>query len=462
MTKTAAVALLFVALLWRGGDVLADERIQVWPENRWYWQYQGKPVLLLGGSDEDNLFNHPELSRANLATLQRIGGNYVRGTLSCRDEGNVWPFLQTHGKYDLDKPNPEFWSRLERSCRDAYERDIIVQIEVWATFDFYRDNWLRNPWNPAKNVNYTTENTRLEAEWNYHPGRKAQPFFASVPDLNGDTVLLKYQEAFVRKVLDVTIDLPNVLYCLDNETATRPEWCWYWGKFLAEESRKRGTPIQVTEMWDSHDLRSGQHAASYEHPEIFSYVDISQNNWQIGQTHYDRLMWMRETLKQQAGSIRPMNNDKVYARLGGESGLVDISLDRWWQNVFAGCASTRFHRPTKGSGIGLGPEAQRAIRAARAFTNAFDIFHTEPHPELLSERKENEAYCLAKPGEVYALYFPRGGSVRLDLGVVERPMVLRWFDPTAARFADPHRIEAGGAVLLKTPSEEQTWLALIR
>ena len=441
---------------------MAGERIQVWPENRWYWQYRGKPVLLLGGSDEDNLFNHPEMSRANLQTLQEIGGNYVRQTLSCRDEGNVWPFLQVDGKYDLDKPDPQFWGRLERSCRDAYERDVIVQIEFWATFDFYRDNWLKNPWNPANNVNYTTESTKLVREWDHHPAGKAQPFFSSVPELHNDAVLLEYQQAFVRKVLDVTIDLPNILYCLDNETATPPEWCWYWGTFLAEESKQRGVPIQVTEMWDAHDIRAEQHSYTYDRPDIFSYVDVSQNNWQIGQTHYDRLVWMRQTLRKQAGGIRPMNNDKVYARLGRESGLVEISLDRWWQNVFAGCASTRFHRPTGGSGIGLGAEAQQAIRAARTFTGAFDIFHTEPHPELLSEREENEAYCLAKPGEVYALYFPKGGAVRLRIGHAEKQLRLRWFDPTTARFTDPGPLEAGGEIPLESPNREQTWLAAVQ
>lgn len=462
MTKRAVAGVLLLGLLQGGGGLVSGERIQVWPESRWYWQYQGKPVLLLGGSDEDNLFNHPEMSRANLETLQEVGGNYIRQTLSCRDEGNVWPFRRTDGKYDLDGPNPEFWDRLANSCRDAYERDVIVQIEFWATFDFYRDNWLKNPWNPANNVNYTTETTRLVPEWDHHPSRKAQPFFYSVPELNDDAVLLEYQQEFVRKVLEVTVDLPNVLYCLDNETATPPEWCWYWGRFLAEESRKRGVPIQVTEMWDAHDIRTEQHSHTYEHPEIFSYVDVSQNNWQIGQTHYDRLMWMRRTLGKQAGGIRPMNNDKVYARLGRESGLVDISLDRWWQNVFAGCASTRFHRPTGGSGIGLGAEAQHSIRAARTFTDAFDIFHTEPHPELLSDRQENEAYCLARPGEVYALYFPKGGAVRLKTGHTENQLELRWFDPTTARFADPRPLEPGGEVVLESPSREHTWLALIR
>ncbi len=441
---------------------MTDERIQVWPDNPWYWQYKGKPVLLLGGSDEDNLFNHPELSRANLKKLQELGGNYIRQTLSCRDEGNVWPFLQVEGKYDLDRPNPEFWDRLARSCRDAYERGIVVQIELWATFDFYRDGWLKNPWNPANNVTYTTENTRLVPEWDHHPARKAQPFFSSVPELNNDTVLLAYQEAFVRKVLDATIDLPNILYCLDNETRTPPEWCWHWGQFLAEESKVRGVPIQVTEMWDAHDIRTEQHAATYEHPDLFSYVDISQNNWQVGQAHYDHLMWMRRTLKKQAGGIRPMNNVKVYARLGGESGLLDVSLDRWWQNVFAGCASTRFHRPTGGSGIGLGLEAQQAIRAARTFTDAFDIFSTKPHPELLSGREENEAYCLADLGKVYALYFPKGGEVRLRIGRTGKQLELRWFDVRTARFADPEAIPSEAEVVLVTPDNEHTWLARIQ
>ena len=441
---------------------MPGERIQVWAENRWYWQYKGKPVLLLGGSDEDNLFNHPEMSRANLQTLQEIGGNYIRQTLSWRDEGNVWPFAMVDGKYDLDRPDPEFWQRLERSCREAYERDIVVQIEVWATFDFYRENWLKSPWNPANNVNYTAQNTKLVPEWDHHPARKAQPFFYSVPELNDDSILVRYQQAFVRKVLDVTIGLPNILYCLDNETKTPPQWCWYWGRFLAEESKKRGVAVQVTEMWDAHDIRTEQHAATYEHPEIFSYVDISQNNWQVGQAHYDHLMWMRQTLKKQAGGIRPVNNVKVYARRGRETGLVDVSIDRWWQNVFAGCASTRFHRPTRGSGIGLGPEAQQVIRSARTFTDAFDIFHTEPHPDLLSEREENEAYCLAKPGEVYALYFPEGGDVRLKIGHTERALTLRWFDPTTARFAHPQPLPGGPTVRLDTPTRKHTWLALIQ
>ena len=80
-------------------------RIMIYPNNRCYWQYGDKPVLLLGGSDEDNLFNHPDLW-VNLDKLCQIGGNYVRMTLSSRDKGNVWPYARNEGTYDLARLKP--------------------------------------------------------------------------------------------------------------------------------------------------------------------------------------------------------------------------------------------------------------------------------------------------------------------------------------------------------------------
>ena len=36
-------------------------RIRPWPEDPRYWEYGGKPVLLLGGSKDDNIFQLPDL-----------------------------------------------------------------------------------------------------------------------------------------------------------------------------------------------------------------------------------------------------------------------------------------------------------------------------------------------------------------------------------------------------------------
>jgi len=459
------VILVFVlCLAAEAGSLRAAENgIRPFKENPRYWEYRGRPVLLLGGSDEDNLFNNPVMMRKNLDILADTGGNYIRGTLSCRDDGDVWPYVMKDGKYDLDEFNPEFWSRLETCVREAEKRGIIVQIEFWATFDYYRDNWLKNPFNPANNTNYTTENTRLVAEWDHHPARSVQPFFFSTPENNDDTVLLAYQQAFIRKALETTLPFGNVLYCLDNETRAPAEWAHYWGGFVGEEAAKRGERVYCTEMWDQWDITHEDHRRTYDHPEYFAFTDVSQNNWQEGQTHYDRLLWYRANLATRPGGIRPMNNVKVYARLSGNRpNDYDVGVERWWRNIFAGCASTRFHRPPSGSG--LDEEAQRNIRAARSFTSTFDIFSCEPYPDALEGCGENEAFCLAEPGNVYALYFPKGGSVRLDVGGKKKCSV-RWFDTRSCAFLDTRSMTPATAdspaLMLTSPDTESMWLVLV-
>jgi hypothetical protein len=155
-----------------------------------------------------------------------------------------------------------------------------------------------------------------------------------------------------------------------------------------------------------------------------------------------------------------MNNVKVYQRQSrGRPGSAALCIDRWWQNIWAGCASTRFHRPT--GGIGLSQEAQAVIKAARTLTDAFDIFTCEPRPDLLSDREDNEAYCLARPAEVYALYFPKGGQVTLDVSREGKGLTLRWFDPTDAQFQASQPLPDGRRVSLQSPDTNHTWLALI-
>jgi len=439
------------------GDI---QRLSIYKKNPYYFTYKGKPILLLGGSDEDNLFNHPELMIKNLETLKKIGGNYIRCTMSSRDSGNVWPFARkANGKYDLNEFNPEYWFRFEKCLKEAQKRDIIVQVEMWATFDFYRDNWEVNPFNPSNNVNYSEETTRLVSKWPYHPALKPQPFFFSVPSINNDTLLLQYQMLFVDKLLSISFNYGNVLYCLDNETRAPAEWAWFWAEYIHQKASQKGIKILLTEMWDAHDLHDEEHERTYRRPDLFAFFDISQNNWQEGQKHYDNTLWIREIVKEYGGA-RPLTNVKVYHRRSGRRPNNPlIGLDRWWQNIWAGCASTRFHRPT--GGTGLNELSQKAIHAARVFTNKFNIFACSPHPELLANREENEAYCLAQPGVVYALYFPKGGEVVLKLENPDVDWKVRWFDPQKAEFLPAEKHSKEELLTLTAPDTLQTWLVLV-
>ena len=152
--KKRIIVLLSTGLLGTAMVALADkpktvsvDRIQPWSKNPHYWEYKGQPLLLLGGSKDDNLFQVPDL-KEHLDDIRAAGGNYIRNTMSDRkDKGfEVYPFFQRQdGKFDLERWNDEYWRRFENLLRWTAERDIIVQIEVWDRFDYSTKNWPPHP-----------------------------------------------------------------------------------------------------------------------------------------------------------------------------------------------------------------------------------------------------------------------------------------------------------------------------
>lgn len=454
-TKLSMIVFTVVFFVLGTSTTARTKRIDICSTNPAYWQYDGKPVLLLGGTVDDNLFQIPEL-KEHLDLLKSVGGNYVRNTMSCRDHGNVWPFGKVNGKYDLEKWNDEFWKKFENFLQLTNERDIIVQIEVWATFDYYRDNWQVNPFNPKNNVNYTAEQTGLPLKVDTHPTRTGNNFFWSVPAEKNQKIVLKYQQRFVDKILSYSLKFGNVLYCMDNETSVTPEWGWYWSKYIKTKAKDAGTSVHTTEMWDPWDLAHKMHNATFDHSEIYSFVDISQNNHQKGQQHWDNAQRQRARI---AGQVRPLNNVKIYGADTGRFGNNRDGAERFWRNIFGGLASARFHRPD--SGLGLGDKAQANIRSMRMLTDKMDIFTSEPHNDLLSDRDSNEAYCIANPGKEYALYFPDGGQVTLDISSLKKPATVRWLDIMKSQWTNTEQIESQSKIKLNCPSKGY-WAALLK
>jgi len=440
------------------GKSSTKKTIEIYKQNPAYWQYNGKPVLLLGGSKDDNLFQIPDL-KEHLDLLKSVGGNYIRNTMSSRkDVGfEVQPFRQLpNGKYDLEQWNDEYWKRFENMLKWTYERDIIVQIEVWETFDYYREHWAAGPFNPKNNINYTAEQTSLPEQVNSHPTRCENNFFWSVPAERNQETVLKYQQRFVDKMLSYSLRFGNVLYCMGNETSVTPEWGKYWSEYIKAKAKEAGVTVHTTEMWDAWDLAHPQHNPTFDHPETYSFIEISQNNHQKGQTHWDNAQKQRERI---AKNVRPLNNTKIYGADTGRFGNDRDGMERFWRNIFGGMASARFHRPE--SGLGLSDKAQANIRSMRMLTDKMDIFTCEPHNDLLSDRQSNEAYCLANPGKEYAVYFPDGGEVTLDISAIKKSITIRWLDIMQCKWSDARRIEAESRLKLSCPSQGY-WAVLIK
>lgn len=182
-----------------------------------------------------------------------VGGNYVRNSMSSRDRGAAWPFARTaNGQYDLSRWNEDYWRRFERFLRLTHERDIVVQIELWDPWDFYRNSeeggWSRQPYNPESNVNYNAAQARLPTEIDFPPSPEptGHSFFHTVPALENNERVLAYQRAFVDRVLSHTLKYPHVLYTISNESGEPVEWSTYWAEHVRRRAGEAGVMVSTS------------------------------------------------------------------------------------------------------------------------------------------------------------------------------------------------------------------------
>ncbi len=415
--------------------------------------------MLLGGSNEDNLFQYAPLV-PHLDALQAAGGNYVRCTMSSRDEGNVWPFERLdEGPYDLNTWNDTYWQRFENFLQQTSTRGIIVQIEVWATFDFYRDNWTVNPFNPDNNTNYDPARSKLSTEISTHPIYTENNFFRSVPTQMSLFKVLEYQQKFVDKMLSYALQYDHVLYCMDNETSVSADWGRFWSDYIKKVAQETvGKTVYTTEMWDPWDLNHVAHRETFDHPEVYDFVDISQNNHNQGQAHWDGGYQQMQRIHQ-SDQPRPVNSIKVYGTKGNKFGhTTQDGIERFVRNVLLGVAAVRFHRPD--SGLGLSDTARVVIKSMRMLTDAYPHFTGNPDLSMIKQRTANAAYAR-KADDALVVYYPLGGALEIDLNDLGGELTIRWLDVLKARWTAPSLVQGGALVQLESP-DVGNWIALIQ
>ena len=453
------------------GKAQENKSIQPWPENPRYWQYKGEPLMLLGGTDDDNLFQwHADALREQLDLLVSVGGNYVRNTMSDRPvepetESHLVNKLETayafrqldNGKYDLNQWNEEYFNRLRRFMDETAARDIIVQIELWDGHDFLDTNervrWKKHPFNPANNINYTAEETTLPEEWKISYRERIHPLHLTVPGLNDDRIVCRFLRAYIGKVLSVTLDYDHVLYTVQNESWSPHYWSKYWAEFIHEQAEVRGKKVYVA------DMRFTPSVEPVFDGKFFNYADISQSAGgnRIGEAHYKAIS---RNWKALSDAPCPLNSVKQYGGKTSWTNGAEAGMQRVWRSVFCGQAAVRFHRPP--SGIGLMEQAQALIASLRELTDSIDVVRCHPHQEiadLLYNRDEDEAYLLADPGRVYAVFFPGEGQVDLDVSAVGGMVNVRWLEIGVTRWHEPRRM-ATARISLKPPAPG-LWAALI-
>lgn len=75
-------------------------------------------------------------------------------------------------------------------------------------------------------------------------------------------------------------------------------------------------------------------------------------------------------------------------------------------------------------------------------------------------------YCLAKVGETYAIYLPKGQTTSLDLSAATGTFSIRWYNPRAGGelvTGSVRTVNGGGLATIGLPPEDPDldWVALV-
>ena len=156
--------------------------------------------------------------------------------------------------------------------------------------------------------------------------------------------------------------------------------------------------------------------------------------------------------------------------------LHDIRKHVLWGNLMAGGAGVEYYFGYSLPDNDLVAENFRSRDKSWDYGRiAIDFFHSQKIPfwemqnadELVgNDKHDNSQYCFAKPGDLYLIYLPSGGSASLDLSNATGQFTVTWFDP---RNGGPLKVGtvssvAGGAnAALGMPPDNlaEDWLVVV-
>jgi hypothetical protein len=377
--------------------------IRIDPQNPWHFIWEGTgehyffagttAYWLTGWKDE-------RIIRGALDRLHRLKVNRIRVTVAGRSNLFFGEPVMTGANYSnlptpwiAERPNdfthPGFdytrfylplWQKFERMLSHARDEDMVISV----VFDM-NDN-------------------------------KVHPAAGS----DDERRFLRYAVARFSAFSNVTWDLGD-----DLEGYRSDEW-----------THQTGTLI---EDWDPYRHLATSHPIKTVHQDRGSawFGFTSYQDWSRKQ---HALMLESRELQKRTGRIIPQTNEEygyedhypMWAEPGSDS--ADVLRRTAWDIVMAGGYQTAGETCRRGTNIypdtgggwmnGRGDDTMTMFLGYGHmvdFFTGFEWWKTEPHDELVDAGN----YCLAKPGEIYAVYLPRGGknTVRLQNGTYR----AEWF-----------------------------------
>ena len=368
--------------------------VRVDPQHPWHFVWEGTgehyffngttAYFLLGWNDE-------RIIQYSIERLHRLKVNRLRVTIAGRENvlfgepvmngGNFttyptpWPAQQAddiyHPGFDYTRFNLEYWRKFDHALRFARDRDMIISLVLDMN-----DN-------------------------------KVHPLAASEDEYR----FIRYAIARFGAFSNITWDLGD-----DLERYRSDAW-----------AHETGTLIK---KWDPYKHLATSHPVEDVHQDRTSdWFDFTSfQEWSRNQHAY--ILKQRKT-QEKTGRIIPQANEEygyedhypMWAP-GPGSESAEVLRRAAWDIYMAGGYQTAGESARRGTNIwpdtgggwlnGRGDDTMTMFVGFRHivdFFTSFEWWKTDPHDELV----DNGNYCLAEPGQIYAIYLPRSGKVKIQL-----------------------------------------------
>jgi hypothetical protein len=279
------------------------------------------------------------------------------------------------------------------------------------------------------------------------------------PLLDNNELVLRYQQAFVDKLLSYSLAYPHVLYCMNNETGERVEWGDYWAATCA------GGPGRRVRRSTSPTC-AGARTSGARTTRTSSTARICTRSWTsrrttLGRARPEALRQhpVRSRLPREAAPTHQQQQElrRSAARRGRVGGAVlPDRFRRLRQRPLPPASSPGgpdAHEAATDFGLGLSPRAQAIIASMREIANAIEFVRTKPRNDLLSDRRRTKPTAWPNRATVRGL-FPRRrrGDTRCLRGQRPAASPLAGHQPQhMAPTANGH--DGGGILELRTPGK---------
>ena len=457
---------------------LSAQPISLHPDNAHYFLFKGKPLVIISSSEHYGAVLNPDFNiNRYLDALQKDGMTYTRlftgtyfekdgsfgiqkNTLAPEAGKALLPWIRSNvpgamcggNKFDLDKWDENYFSRLKTFVSEAGKRGIIVEVTLFSSI---YDNWDTQVWNPENNITIKED-----------IGKK------NIQTLNNGNVL-KYQESVVRRIVRELNGSDNVIYEIQNEP-----WADHTSRletnefFSNPESRLDGHEWQKSiEITDDSSLEWQKKIASvivdeesklkkkhllaqnytnfyYKVPDVDKNVSILNFHYAYPRAvelnyHHGKVIGFDESgFAGNADATYRIQAWKFIISGGGLFNNLDYSFATGYED---GTAVNK--APGGGS-----HELRMQLKVLSDFIHSFEFLKMAPDQNTIKMASGAVAYALAEQGKQYAIYLSNGTKCDLKLILPKGNYRGEWISTLDGKVIKSEMVKhTGGEINMTSP-----------